>query len=81
MHEINLVFSDKLSQAGVILSDMKWDHVAVVWNSDTSSLQVFVNGELKDGQSVSVPPLTNGSIAVTSMASEGKYNESCIMPL
>ena len=81
MHGINLVFSDNLLQAAVILSDMRWDHVAVVWNTDISSLQVFVNGEIKDGQTVSLPTLTNGSIAVHSTASDGKYDKRCIVIL
>ena len=37
-----------------------------------SSLQVFIDGELKNKQTVSLPSLTNGSVAVHSSASEGK---------
>ena len=73
MQTFNHVFSDDLLQAVVILSDTKWDHVAVVWNSDMSSLQVFVNGELRAEQTVTLPSLTNGSVAVHSTASEGKH--------
>ena len=45
----------------------------MVWNSVTSSLQVFIDGELKNGQTVSLPTLTDKSIAVHSTASEGKF--------
>ena len=66
-----LTFRDSLIEAAVILSDTKWDHVGVVWNRDMSSLQVFIDGELKNDQTVSLPLLTNVSIVVHSSASEG----------
>ena len=37
-----------------------------------SSIKVFIDGELKNGMTVSLPFQANGSMAVHSNASEGK---------
>ena len=70
----NVSFSDDLLEAAVILSDTKWDHVGVVWNSET--LQLFVDGELNRHQAISMPSLTTGSIALYSSSPEGKSDNT-----
>ena len=57
----------------ILLKETKWFHIAVVWDSNMSSLTVYINGEMTMEQTISLPTFTFGDVFVNSSGTEGNH--------
>lgn len=71
--EISVEIEDELFETEILLKETKWFHIAVVWDSNMSSLTVYINGETTMDQTVSLPTFTFGDVFVYSSGTEGVY--------